>query len=96
MKGVSYRVGNMRGKMVETGRSWAIEDTGTLSVTSHRLLFTGTTRTVECLYAKLVDLDVYADAIGVHVSNRQRTTMVRVPDAQAVVALVNVAVQRLD
>jgi hypothetical protein len=93
MKGVSYRVGATRGRVVETGRSWETDDVGTLSVTSQRLVFAGASRTVECAYPKLIDLDVYSDGIGIHVSNRQKPTVLRVRDGNVIAAVVNAAMQ---
>jgi hypothetical protein len=94
-KGVSYRVGASRGKMVEVGRSWELEDEGPLSVTSHRMVFAGTRRTVEVAYSKLLNFEVYSDAIQIHVSNRQKPTTFRVSDGPMIGALVNGATQRL-
>jgi hypothetical protein len=95
MKGVYYRVGSQRGHMVEVGRSWQPEDSGTLTVTSQRLVFTGIRRSVEMAYAKLLNLNVFTDAVQVHVSNRQKPTTLRVSDGNAVAAVVNAAMQRL-
>jgi hypothetical protein len=94
-KGVYYRVGSQRGHMVEVGRSWQPDDSGTLSITSQRLVFTGTRHSVEMLYAKLLSLNVFTDAVEVHVSNRQKPTTLRVPNGPMITAAVNSAMQRL-
>jgi hypothetical protein len=94
-KGVSYRVGSSRGRMVEVGRSLQPQDTGVLSVTSQRLVYAGTARSVEMNYAKLINLNVYTDALQVHVSNRQAPTTLRVTNGPMVAAAVNAAMQRL-
>ncbi len=94
MKGVSYRVGASRGKMVEVGRSLADADEGQLSVTSTRIVFTGLRKTSEMQYTKLLDLNVFNDAIQIHVSNRQTPSTFRVSSGPMVAAVINAAVQR--
>lgn len=95
MKGVYYRTGAQRGHMVEVGRSWQPEDDGVLVITSHRAVFTGTRRSVEMSYAKLLNMNVFADAIQIHVSNRQKPTTIRVSSGDMVAAAINAAMQRL-
>jgi hypothetical protein len=95
MKGVSYRVGNVRGKMVEVGRSFEVADTGTLFVTSRRAVYTGERKSIEVPYAKLLDLNVYTDAVQFHVSGRQNPSTLRVTDGTMVAAAINTAAQRL-
>jgi hypothetical protein len=94
-KGVSYRVGASRGQMVEVGRSLEVADSGTLSMTSHRAVFTGERKTVEMPYAKLLDMNVYTDGVQFHLSGRQNPSMFRVESGEMVAAIVNTASQRL-
>jgi hypothetical protein len=94
-KGVYYRVGAQRGQMVEVGRSWQPDDSGVVSVTSHRMVFAGSRRSVEMAYAKLLSLNVFTDAIQVHVSNRQNPTTMQVTNGPMIAAAVNAAMQRL-
>ena len=94
MKGVSYRVGASRGRMVEVGRAIVSADEGDLCVTSHRVVFTGLRKTMEMPYTKLVDLNVFSDGIQIHLSNRQNPPMFRVADGPMVAAAINAAVQR--
>jgi hypothetical protein len=94
MKGVSYRVGSTRGKMVEVGRTLEAVDEGDLCITSSRVVFTGLRKTMEMPYTKLIDLNVYTDAIQIHLSNRQNPPMFRVTDGPMVAAAINAAIQR--
>jgi hypothetical protein len=97
-KGVSYRVGNTRGKSVVVGTEQLVEDAGMLSVTSSRVVFTGERKSMEIPFSKLLDLKVFPDAIVFHASNRQRSPMFRIQMnmADVVAATVNAAVQGED
>ncbi|HEY5475570.1 MAG TPA: hypothetical protein VIK11_02540, partial [Tepidiformaceae bacterium] len=94
-KGVYYRVGAQRGHMVEVGRSWQPADSGILSVTSQRLVFSGLRKSIEMAYAKLLGLNVFTDGLQVSVSNRQTPTMLRLSSGNMVAAAVNAAMQKL-
>jgi hypothetical protein len=94
-KGVRYRVGAFRGHMVEVGRSWVPEDSGTLSVSSQRMVFTGQRRSIELAYAKLLNLSVFTDGLQVHVSNRQKPSTFRLQNGPVIAAVVHAAMQRL-
>jgi hypothetical protein len=94
MKGVSYRIGSMRGQVVEVGRSWVDADEGELTITSQRAVFTGMRKTIEMPYAKLLDLNVFSDAVQIHLSNRQNPPTFRVSSGQLVAAAINAAMQR--
>lgn len=94
-KGVSYRVGASRGKMVEVGRSLQVQDEGTLTITSQRAVYTGLRKSIEVPYSKLMDMNVFTDAIQFHVSGRQTPAMIGVPSGEMVAAIVNAAVQRM-
>lgn len=97
-KGVSYRIGNTRGKSVVVGTELQIEDGGVLCVTSSRIVFTGERKTMEIPLAKLIDVNVYTDAILFHASNRQRSPMFKLQQGMGdvVAATVNAAIQRLE
>jgi hypothetical protein len=95
MKGVTYRVGATRGRMVEVGRSWQPEDSGELAVTSRRLLFTGDRRTIEVPLQKILDLNLFDDAVQVHVSGRQTPHTFQVPSGPLVAAVLNAVIQPL-
>jgi hypothetical protein len=96
MKGVSYRVGASRGKMVQTGTEIVVEDSGTLSVTSQRAVFMGEKSTVEIPYAKLAGLNLFSDGIRFNISNRKTAPLLKLESPGAVAAVMNTAIQRLD
>lgn len=95
MKGVSYRVGSHRGTLEVVGSRLEEADTGDLVVTSQRVVFTGPRRTQECRYDKLIDVNVYRDAIELHVSNRQKPSLFRVESGPMIAAAVNAAAQQV-
>ena len=66
-KGVRYRTGNTRGHMQQVGTKIVVTDTGVLSVTSRRLVFSGRTTTQESIYSKIVNLTVFNDGLAVAV-----------------------------
>lgn len=90
-KGVRYRVGGYRGRSVVVGTSLQVADKGVLCLTSQRAVFKGMRQSVECLYAKLVGVNVFDDGIQFHVSNRKNATLMRVDDGHLVAAIVNAA-----
>lgn len=59
-KGVRYRTGQTRGHMQQVGTKVIVTDTGVLSVTSTRIVFSAKTSTRVIPYAKLVNLTVFA------------------------------------
>jgi hypothetical protein len=93
MKGVSYRVGASRGRMVEVGRSLQSEDDGALCVTSLRAVYMGTRKTIEMPYTKVLDLNVYNDAVQIHMSGRQKPPTLGVANGPMVAAFINAAIQ---
>ncbi len=95
MKGVSYRIGSSKGRVVEVGRSLEDVDEGKLTITSHRAVFIGPRKSMEMPYAKLLDLGVYTDAIQIHLSNRQDPPTFRVSSGPLAAAAINAASQRL-
>lgn len=90
-KGVRYRVGGYRGQSVVTGTSLQAADTGVLCLTSQRAVFKGARQSVECLYSKLVGMNVFDNGVYLHVSNRQKATMLLAPDGHLVAAIINAA-----
>lgn len=87
--GVRYRVGSYRGRSVVVGTSLEVADKGILCITSQRAVFKGMRQSVECLYSKLVGLNVFDDGIQFHVSNRKNATLLRVGDGHLVAAVIN-------
>lgn len=94
-KGVSYRVGSHRGTMQVVGTRLESADTGPLTITSQRAVFTGTRKTVEVRFDKLLSMNVYQDALQFHVSNRQTPSLFKVDSGPMVAAAVNAATQTL-
>jgi len=95
-RGVRYHTGRTRGRSVVVGTKLVAEDTGFLTITSRRCVFTGNKKTLEFLYSKLVDIAVFTDGIRFHVSNRQNASLFKVESGDVVAALVNAAAQRLE
>lgn len=87
--GVRYRVGAYRGRSVIVGTSLVEADTGVLCLTSQRAVFKGMRQSIECLYSKLVGVNVFDNGIQFHVSNRKSATLLRVADGHLVAAVVN-------
>lgn len=92
--GIRYRVGGARGHSVVVGAQMQVDDAGTLSISSKRAVFIGGKKTVEMPYAKLISLNVFADGIQFHQSNRQTAPLFRVENGEAVAAVVNAAAHR--
>jgi len=92
-KGVRLNTGRQRGQMVTVGTEIQLADTGVLSITSKRVVFSGQKKTIESKYAKLVGLQVFSDAIAISVSNRQANATFRVDDGPFTAALINAAAQ---
>jgi hypothetical protein len=96
-KGVRYRVGAMRGRVVTVGSQMTVQDTGTLSVTSQRVAYLGSAKSSEILYTKLMGIEAFTDGIRLQASNRQNALLFRFAQGvsgDAVAATINAAVQR--
>jgi hypothetical protein len=95
--GVRYRVGATRGHSVEVGTQMNVADSGMLSVTNKRVIYSGSRKTVEMTLAKLVNLSAFSDGLIFHPSNRVNAVIVKIPrGAEVVAAIVNAAAQRVD
>ncbi len=95
--GIRYRVGGTRGHSVEVGTQLKVADTGILSITNKRAVYAGTSKTVEMLYSKLVNLTVYSDGLQFHLSNRVNAPLFKIPSGTHVAAaIVNEAAQQID
>jgi hypothetical protein len=96
-KGVRYRVGTTRGHMVTVGTQLQIADTGVLSVTSKRVAYLGSRKTVDMPFVKVMGMELYTDAIQFSLSNRQSAPLIRVTiNTDVLGALVNAAMQAAD
>ena len=92
-KGVTYRTGKTRGQLVTVGSKTITEDTGTLTVTSHRVVFSGNKKSLEFAYPKLLDISIYSDGIRLAVSNRQTPSVFRLNTPELTAAIINGAMQ---
>jgi hypothetical protein len=92
---VRFRTGSFRGQSVVVGSHLAAADTGIISVSSKRVVFLGTRKTIDTPYAKLASLDAFSDGIRIHASNRQGAPLFRLPvGGQVVAAAIQAAAQR--
>ena len=94
-KGVRYHTGGTRGRLVVVDTKLETQDEGILSITSQRVVYMGSRKTLEMPYKKLVNLNVFTDGVQLHLSNRKNPPMFRLSDGSGdvVAAIVNVASQ---
>ncbi len=78
MKGVSYRVGAHRGQ-IQSERALVPVSNGTFSVTNQRLIFSGDKKSNATAYPKLLDFQVYADAVQYSTTSCQKPMIVGFP-----------------
>ena len=78
-KGVRYRVGASRGHFIPGDEVQTVIDQGTVTVTTQRVVFTGSKATREWTFAKLLDTEISQDhsLVLIHVSNRQKVSGVK-------------------
>jgi stress response protein SCP2 len=90
-RGVTYRTGSTQGRLVVTGRSLEVEDSGRLWITNQRVAFTGTRTTLEVPYSRLVRVEAFTDGLRLHASNTSEPlTFVLVLEGYAPVALASI------
>jgi hypothetical protein len=82
MKGVNYRVGANRGH-IQSERALVPVSEGTFNVTNKRLVFSGNKKSNATPYPKLLDLQLYADAIQYSITTRQKPVIVGFSDQSA-------------
>lgn len=77
--GVRYRTGASRGTFIAGDEVQTVVDSGTVTVTTTRVIFSGGNSTREWTYAKVVDMETSTDRALtlIHVSNRQKVSGVR-------------------
>jgi hypothetical protein len=73
---VRYRVGATRGHYVQGTPHPEAVDQGELVVTNQRAVWVGGTKTIECLFSKLVNVTVGDGEVALSVSNREKVTRV--------------------
>jgi len=82
-KSMRYRVGQTHGTFVTGEEKPTVIDSGSVTVTTTRAVFVGSTQTREWAWAKLVAIqDDDPSWIGIAVSNRQKVSGVTVPSAE--------------
>ena len=92
-KGVRYRVGGHRGRIVtETGL--VPISRGDLVLTNRRIVFRGDRRSVAAEWTKVIDVSLYLDGIKVSVTNRAKPVLIRFADSRNA-EIVGVVVSRL-
>jgi hypothetical protein len=96
-KGLTYRVGQTRGRSVVVGTELQVEDAGALSISSQRIAFLGGRKTLEIPYTKLMGLEVFSDGIRFSASNRQRAPLFTLEPGfgDLAAATINAAMQRI-
>ncbi|MGH9125764.1 MAG: DUF2510 domain-containing protein [Acidimicrobiales bacterium] len=74
--GLRYRLGENRGTYVQGTETQTEIDTGAVVITTTRVVFLGSQRTVEWAFSKLVAIQHYTDRpwTAIQVSNRQKVT----------------------
>jgi hypothetical protein len=73
---IRYRVGQTRGHYIQGAPVPTAVDTGTLTITSQRIVYQGSKKTAECAFAKLLGIQHGAGGLSISVSNRQKPTVV--------------------
>ena len=92
--GIRYKVGGSRGHSVQVGTQLQVADSGLLSITNKRAVYSGSAKTVDMPYSKLVNLSVYRDGIQVHLSNRVNAPLFEIRQGSDIIAaIVNMAAQ---
>lgn len=96
-KGVRFHTGGSRGKMVVVGTSLETVDQGILTITSQRSVFTGARQSIEMPHPKLLTLNLFADGVQFHLSNRKNPPLFRLQAgmSELIAATVNAASQQI-
>lgn len=86
--GIRYRVGSFRGHPVEQ-QSLGRLDTGTLVVSNQRLAFIGSTKSTSVVFAKLLHVECYSDALAVFQESREKPDFYYVAQPKYVLFFIN-------
>ena len=94
-KGIRYRTGNTRGHLQQVGTKIVVRDTGVLSITSRRVVFSGRTSTQEIPFSKIVNLTVFNDGLAIAVSKGEDvvTNSYSTTAGELIAAVINAAIQ---
>lgn len=71
-KGVSFRLGRF-GSTSESHQEIRDIDTGFLTLTNHRVVFSGGFKTISVLLEKIIQIDPFSDGVSLHKENREKT-----------------------
>lgn len=93
--GMRYRAGQARGRQVVVGTRIAVADSGWLSVTSQRIVFSGKNQVMEFPLHRLVGLNVFGDGLGLQIANRKSVPTFRTGAGvnEVIAAVINTAAQ---
>ena len=86
--GIRYRVGSFRGHPVEQQLLGRL-DSGTLVVTNQRLAFIGSVKSTSVIFAKLLHVECYSDALAVFQESRENPDYYYVEQPKYVLFFVN-------
>lgn len=95
MKGVSFRLGSHRGRLVSDTATLPVSD-GEFIVTSQRLVFRGSAKSFETKFKNLLDVCNHVDGIVFSEANRQKQRRVQYlsPNGDAVAEVLSYALAR--
>lgn len=107
IRGVSVKVPGVKGARAYVGglskrqyvpgeEGWMITDSGTAIITSKRIIYKGSNKSVEWRFDKLVSLDADRSngSLVISVTNRQKSHVLRLRDYGLFEAVLNAAVER--
>lgn len=77
MKGVYYHTGRTTGRSVIVGQNLVPDDSGILTITNKRAVFSGAKKSLQFEYTKLLDVELFTDGIKLAVSNRQSPSLMK-------------------
>jgi hypothetical protein len=98
VKGVRYRIGSQRGQMTSQTGMVTVSD-GYLVITNQRIVFSGDRKTVSTPLKKLIDFNLFADAVSFSVEGRQKpiiASLSRSEEAEMCGVLVSRLLNELD
>jgi hypothetical protein len=83
MKGVSYRVGATRGQLLTQTGIVNVSD-GTFVITNKRIIFSGNRKSFNSSLEKILDIQLYNDALQISLTNRQKPVIVGMYSPQTI------------
>lgn len=81
MKGISYRVGQQRGQ-IQSQMGMVVVSEGYFIITNKRLVFSGNRKSVSTTFEKLLDLQVFSDALNFSTSTRQKPVIIKLSKSE--------------